>query len=177
VWQRNATLKETIEEYLRRIKGHLAGQNPLKVLPATAKKLGRFIQGVSASKLRKRPAPDKWSAGEILAHMGDTEMVLGWRIWQIPASPGTPIQAFDQDVWALTGCYEKRNPRKSLEQFRVVRDANLVFLKSLTPKQWKQHGIHAERGVVTIEELIGWIAGHDINHLKQVDRIVAAKKT
>ena len=168
-------MKETIEEYLRRIQGHLAGQDPLKVMPGTAKKLGRLIAGVAASKLRRRPAPKKWSAGEILAHIADTEMVLGWRIRQILALPGMPIQAFDQDAWALTGRYEKRDPRKSLEQFRVVRDANLALLKSLTPEQWKQHCIHAERGVVTIEELVRWIAGHDINHIKQVDAILVRK--
>jgi hypothetical protein len=165
-------VKETIEEYLRRIQGHLAGQDPLKVMPGTAKKLGRLIEGVAASKLRKRPAPEKWSVGEILAHIADTELVTGWRIRQILASPGTPIQAFDQDAWALTGRYEKRDPRKSLEQFRVIREANLALLKSLTPEQWNQHCIHSERGVVTIEELIRWIAGHDINHIKQVDAIL-----
>jgi hypothetical protein len=100
---------------------------------------------------------------------------LAWRIRQILSLPGTPIQAFDQDAWALTGRYEKRDPRKSLEQFRVVRDANLALLKSLTPEQWKQHCIHAERGLVTIEELIRWIAGHDINHFKQVDATVMKK--
>jgi hypothetical protein len=95
---------------------------------------------------------------------------------QILGAPGSPIQAYDQDSWAAAGHYKKRDPRKSAEQFRVVREANLALLKSLAPEQWKHHGMHSERGVETIEHIVRMIAGHDLNHTKQVERIVGAKK-
>jgi len=169
-------VKETPQEYIKRILANLEGQDPLKVQAGTARKIERIIKGVPASKLRKRPAPEKWSAGEILAHLADTEIVVGWRLRQILGAPGTPIQAFDQDSWAAAGRYQKRDPRKCAEQFRVVREANLALLKSLAPEQWKHHGMHAERGVETIEHIVGMMAGHDINHVKQVERIVGTKK-
>ena len=169
-------MQETAQEYIKRILGNVEGQDPLKVQAGTAKRLERLVQGVPASKLRKRPAPEKWSAGEILAHLADSEIVIGWRMRQILGAPGTPIQAYDQDSWAAAGHYEKRDPRKSAEQFRVVREANLALLKSLTPEQWKHHGMHAERGVETIEHIVRMIAGHDLNHTKQVERIVGTKK-
>jgi hypothetical protein len=169
-------MQETPQEYTRRILGNVDGQNPLKVQAGTAKKLDRLIKGVPASRLRRRPAPEKWSAGEILAHLADCEIVTGWRLRQILGAPGTPIQPFDQDSWAAAGHYGKRDPRKSAEQFRVVREANLALLKSLAPEQWKHHGMHSERGVETIEHIVRMIAGHDLNHTKQVERIVGAKK-
>ena len=169
-------MKETPQEYIQRILGQVAGQNAIKVQSATAKKLERLVKGKSPAKLRKRPAPDKWSVTEILAHLGDTEMVVGWRMRSILGSPGTTIQAFDQDAWAATGHYAKRDARKCLDQFRTVRAANLALLKSLTPEQWKHQGIHAERGEETIEHITHMMAGHDINHLRQVERILAPKK-
>ncbi len=169
-------MKETPQEYTQRILGNLAGQDPLKVQTGTAKKLERLIRSVPASKLRKRPAPEKWSVGEILAHLADSEIVIGWRLRQILGAPGTPIQAFDQDSWVAAGHYEKRDPRKSAEQFRVLREANLSLLKSLAPEQWKHHGMHAERGVETIEHIVRMMAGHDVNHTKQVEGILARKK-
>ena len=169
-------MQETPQEYIKRILGNVEGQDPLKVQAGTAKKLERLIKGMPASKLRKRPAPEKWSAGEILAHLADSGIALGWRMRQILGAPGTPIQAYDQDSWAAAGHYEKRDARKSAEQFRVVREANLALLKSLAPEQWKQHGMHAERGVETIEHIVRMMAGHDLNHTKQVERIVGAKK-
>ena len=102
---------------------------------------------------------------------------MGWRMRQILGAPGTPIQAFDQDTWAAAGHYEKRDARKSLEQFRAAREGNLALLKSLTPEQWKRYGMHAERGVETIEHIVGMMAGHDLNHTRQVERIVALKRS
>ena len=170
-------MQETPQEYIQRILGNLKGRKPLTVQAATPKKLGRLIARASVTKLRKRPAPGKWSAAEILAHLADCEIVTGWRMRQILGAPGTPIQPFDQDAWAATGHYEKRDPRKSLEQFRSVREGNLLLLKSLTPEQWKHHGMHAERGVETIEHITCMMAGHDLNHTQQVERIVSAKKS
>ena len=170
-------MRETPQEYIKRILGNTAGLDPLRVQAGTPKKLDRLIKGVPASKLRKRPAPDKWSVGEILAHLADSEIVIGWRLRQILGAPGTPMQAYDQDSWAAAGHYGKRDPRKSAEHFRVAREANLALLKSLTPGQWKHHGMHEERGEETIEHISRMIAGHDINHTKQIERIVAAKKS
>ena len=169
-------MQETPQEYIKRILGNVEGFDPLKVQAGTAKKLERLIKGVPASRLRKRPAPEKWSVGEILAHLADSEIVVGWRLRQILGAPGTPIQAYDQDSWAAAGHYGKRDPRKSAELFRVVREANLALLKSLAPDQWKHHGMHAERGEETVERIVQMMAGHDINHTKQVERILATKK-
>jgi hypothetical protein len=152
------------------------GQDPIKLQSATPKKLDRLIKGVSTAKLRKRPAPQKWSVAEILAHLADVEIVVGWRMRSILGAPGTPIQAFDQDAWVTAGHYEKRDPRKVLEQHRAAREANLQLLKSLTPDQWKHFGMHSERGQESIEHIARMIAGHDLNHMQQIERILAPRK-
>jgi hypothetical protein len=168
-------MKETPQQYTQRIVGNVEGKQPLEVQAATAKKIGRLIKGLSTAKLRKRPAPDKWSVNEILAHLAEAEIAGGFRMRLILGSPGTPVAAFDQDAWVVSGHYDKRNPQRSLEQFRALRQANLELLKSLTPEQWKHHGIHAERGKETIEHIVRMFAGHDLNHLRQIEEIVAAK--
>jgi hypothetical protein len=168
-------MKETVQQYMQRINGYMEGKQPLAVQAATAKKLEKLIKGVPAAKLRKRPAPDKWSVSEILAHLADAEIVGGFRMRLILGAPGTPVAAFDQDSWVTSGHYEKRDPRKSVEQFRVVREANLALLKSLTSEQWKHYGMHAERGQETIEHVVRMFAGHDINHLQQVEGILRRK--
>jgi hypothetical protein len=166
-------MNETPQQYIQRMTAYLGGKKPLGVQAATAKKLERLIKGVPTSKLRKRPAADKWSASEIVAHLGDAEIVIGFRMRVILGAPGSPIAAYDQNSWVTSGHYEKRDPRSSVEQFRVVREANLALLKSLTAEQWKQHGMHSERGQETIEQIVRLTAGHDINHLQQLERILS----
>src|SRR5450432_1088973 len=135
-------MNETPQQYIKRILGHIEGKDALKVQMATPKRLATLIKKVSPSKLRKRPAPDKWSVTEILAHLGDAEIVTAWRIRSILGAPGITIQAYDQDAWVAAGRYNERNPHQCLEVFRGVRQANLAVLKSLKPAQWKHHGMH-----------------------------------
>lgn len=169
-------MNETVQQYTERILAHTEGQDPLKVQAATPKKLDRMVKGVATAKLRKRPTPEKWSVAEILAHLADVEIVIGWRMRSILGAPGTAVQAYDQNAWVAALHYEKRDPRQSLTQQRVLREANLAMLKTLTPAQWKQFGTHSERGQESIERIVQMVAGHDLNHIQQIERIIAPKK-
>jgi hypothetical protein len=169
-------MSETVQQYTQRILANAQGQDPIKIQSTTNKKLTRLIKGVPTAKLRKRPAPEKWSAAEILAHLADVEIVIGWRMRSILGNPGTPVQAYDQNAWVIAGHYNKRDPRKSIELHRVVREANLALLKSLSPEQWKHYGQHAERGQESIERIVRMVAGHDINHIHQIERILTPTK-
>jgi hypothetical protein len=169
-------MNETPQQYTARMVNNVANQEPLKVQAATPRKIERLVKGASPAKLRKRPVPDKWSVTEILAHLADVEIVVGWRVRSILGAPGTPIQPFDQDAWVAAGHYAKRNPHASLAQLRAAREANLALYKSLTPEQWKYHGMHAERGQESIEHIVNMLAGHDINHVRQIEGILGAKK-
>ena len=165
-------MKETPQDYTRRIISQMDGKEPMAVQAATAKKIERLIAGKSAARLRKRPAADKWSVSEILAHLADAEIVGGFRMRFILGAPGSQIIAFDQDAWVTSGHYDKRDPRKSLEQFRTLRQANLALLKSLSREQWKHYGMHSERGQESIEHIVRMFAGHDLNHLRQMEQIL-----
>jgi DinB superfamily len=168
-------MSETPQQYTQRILGYVEGRQPLAVQAATAKELYRLINGVSLATLRVRPAPDKWSVSEILAHLADGEIVGAFRIRLILGCPGASIVAYDQDRWVVSGHYDKRDPWKSVEQFRVLREANLALLESLAPEQWKHYGMHSERGRESIADIVRMFAGHDINHLQQIETILARK--
>ena len=164
-------MKETGQQYTKRILSHIDGKDPLKIQKSTAKKLNKLTRRLSKKEIRRRPAPGKWSIAEILAHLADAEVVGSWRIRQILGADGTPIQAYDQNVWAETFRYEDRDPRESLKLFRVLRENNLLLLKSVPRKLWENHGMHAERGKETIAQIVRMFAGHDLNHLEQIEKI------
>jgi uncharacterized damage-inducible protein DinB len=166
-------MQETAQEYKQRIFSYVSENDPLKVQSATPKKIERLVSRASTAKLRKQPAPGKWSVAEILAHLADVELVVGYRIRTVLGAPGSPIQAFDQDKWAQAMAYGKTDPQKSVERFKAFRKANLDLLKSLSTAQWKYHGMHAERGEESIETIAKLNAGHDLNHLGQIEKILS----
>ena len=169
-------MAETAQQYISRILGHVEGQDALKVQNQTAPKLAKAIRGLTPKQLRSRPEPDKWSIAEILAHLADAEIVASWRMRAIIGANGTTIQAFDQDVWATVFEYGQRDPKRSLETFRVLRENNLAMLKSIPKATWENYGMHQERGKETIAHLARMFAGHDTNHVKQVENIAVQLK-
>lgn len=169
-------MQETVEQYKQRIMGYLGDQNPMRVQSKTVGKIERLVRRVPAARLKKRPAPGKWSVAEILAHLADDEMVTGYRMRSILGAPGTPIAAFDQDKWAESQSYARHDPKMSLRVLQTLREANLALLKSLRREQWKHFGVHTERGEESIERIAQMMAGHDINHLRQIEAILVKKR-
>jgi uncharacterized damage-inducible protein DinB len=165
-------VQETPQQYTQRILAYADNQEPLRVQQATPKKLSTLIGKLNKKQLTKRPAPGKWSIAEILAHLADTELVGAWRMRMILSQNGTPIQAFDQDVWANTFNYLQRDSKSSLETFRVLRENNLALLKSVPKNLWENYGMHQERGKESIAHIVRMFAGHDLNHLQQIEKIV-----
>ena len=61
--------------------------------------------------------------------------------------------------------------------FRVLRESNLSMLKALPKNLWDNYGMHQERGKETIAHIVRMFAGHDLNHLAQVEKITKASRS
>ena len=169
-------MPETAEQYISRILGYVEGQDAIKIQKTTAARLKKAIHGLTPTQLKWRPDPAKWSIAEILAHLADTEIVASWRMRSVIGENGITIQPFDQDAWASVFEYRDRDPKRSLELFRLLRENNLDMLKEISPATWENYGMHLERGKESIAHLARMFAGHDTNHVLQVERIVGQLK-
>ena len=165
-------MQETPQQYTQRLVSYTEDKEPMLLQRAAPKKLAALIKGKQKKRLMRRPAPGKWSIAEIMAHLADSEIVIGWRLRQILSTNGVPIQAYDQDRWASTFDYAHRDPRQSLESFRVVRESNLALLKAVPRPTWENYGVHQERGNESVGHFVRMVAGHDLNHLRQVEAIL-----
>lgn len=164
-------MQETPQQYTQRILGLLSGEEPLDVQRETANNLAKLIKPLNKKQLSQRPAPGKWSITEILAHLADGEIVLSWRMRLVICQSGAAMQASDQDVWSQTLDYAGQDPKVSLETFRLLRENNLRMLGALPKNVWENYGMHSEHGKQTLARIVRMHAGHDLNHLAQVEKI------
>lgn len=169
-------MPETAEQYISRILGYVEGQDAIKTQRATAARLQKAMKGLTSSQLKWRPQPAKWSIAEIIAHLADAEIVASWRMRSVIGENGVTIQPFDQDSWASVFKYQNRDARRSLELFRTLRENNLAMLKEISKETWDNYGMHLERGKESIAHLTRMFAGHDTNHVLQVEGIVKELK-
>jgi uncharacterized damage-inducible protein DinB len=128
------------------------------------------VDSLSDEQANRAPAPGKWSIREILCHLADCEVVFAYRIRQTLAEPHHVVQPFDQDDWAKP--YSAYTTHAALATFGAVRDWNVALVRSLPAEAFNKPMTHPERGAMTLQTVIETMGGHDINHLRQIEKLV-----
>ena len=141
----------------------------LEILATTPQKLKRQISTLSRREMAARPAPNKWSVQEVLAHLADVEEVgMRARVAAMIEQDNPILLPFDQEARAVQLRYNTLDPRRSLTRLERQRRANVKWLRKLRPAQLKRQGVHQSVGTVSAEEMITEWAFHDLGHLKQI---------
>ena len=151
----------------------LGDKEPLTVLRHTPSAVAEAIDGVTSTQLRTPEGRNKWSIVQVLQHLADSDLVWGWRVRLILAHDRPQITGYDQDLWAERLHYADAEPSEALATLDILRRENLRLIERATPAELKRVGVHAERGEESIEYLVRLYAGHDLLHLRQIDRIRA----
>jgi hypothetical protein len=126
------------------------------------------LAGATDEELDVRPAPEKWTAREIVHHLGDSEMTAAIRARCLVAVERPQIVGFDQDEFARRLHYE-RPIEASLEAFRWARRSTAELLEALSSEDWRREGSHTElRGPYTLERWLEIYAPHAHRHAEQI---------
>lgn len=160
--------------YITALLELLGSRPPLAVLQATPALARELIADVADARLATAEAPGKWAVRHVLAHLADSEVVLGWRLRMILAQDRPPIQGYDQDAWADSLDYGAADPQLSLDTFAALRRWNLRLVRNASADVLQRVGLHAERGEESVEHLMKLYAAHDLLHLNQIKRILDA---
>jgi DinB superfamily len=155
--------------YRDRILGLLGERNPVESLPATAGRVEAAARKLGEAGLSRSYGPGKWTGKQILAHLADCELAIGFRIRQILAEEGHRTQPFDEASWARR--YENVDQEAALASFLALRKWNLALLRSLGPADLDREAFHPERGPEKLGTVVRLLAGHDFNHLAQLERL------
>jgi uncharacterized damage-inducible protein DinB len=145
----------------------LAGQQPIPVIEATPAYLHQLLAPLSEAQIEHSPAPGKWSIREIVSHLADCELVFSFRIRQALSEDHPQIQPFDQGIWGER--YAAYDFPSAMMLFHAARNWNLKLLATISEADRQRPTTHPERGTMTLWTLVETMAGHDINHLQQLE--------
>lgn len=121
-----------------------------------------------------RPAPDKWSAHEVVVHCADSESNAALRIRYLAAEKEPLILGYDQEHWARALDYHSHPAELALATVEAVRGNTVPLLKRLPEAVWSRAGRHTESGRYTGEDWLNIYAGHVENHARQIERNLQA---
>jgi hypothetical protein len=165
---------EAAMEYTQAILALLGDRDPIEVLSKTPAALRKLVTGASAEQLGIPEAPGKWSVRIVVQHLADSDLVWGWRLRLVLAQDRPPITGYDQDAWAGRLRYAEADVDDALADFEQFRRSNLRLLARVPEPERDRVGLHAERGEESVAHIIRLTAGHDVLHLRQVERILSA---
>lgn len=153
--------------YVARMLELLGEQDPILVLEATPVRLEALLLNLGDD-VERPYAPGKWDARHLAAHLADNELAAGFRLRQTVARVGQ-IQPYDQDIWATR--YARTDPTLALETFRALRAWNLSLYAGFSMEDWLVEIEHPERGPLSVDLMVQMLAGHDLNHLAQLEAL------
>ena len=149
----------------------LGDQDPILVMATTPDRLRKALKGLTEAQLAKRPLPGKWSIKEIVAHLADSEVILGSRYRLVAAHDRPVLVGYDQDAFVVMLGVENTTTNDLLDDFALARAVNLGLLDRLPTGSFERVGLHSERGEESILKMLQMYAGHDLHHLRQVETL------
>jgi hypothetical protein len=155
--------------YRERILGLLGDRNPLEAMEVNAQRVETVARRLGDAGLSRSYGPGKWTGKQILAHLADAEIGIGFRIRQVLSEENHRIQPWDEGSWARR--YNDVDVESALTSYLASRRWNLSLLRGLSADDLEREAFHPERGPEKLRTVVRVLAGHDLNHLAQLERL------
>jgi hypothetical protein len=132
------------------------------------------LKDFPADSLTAHPISGKWSAREIVHHLGDSETTAAIRLRRLLCEDHPVIQGYDQDEYAVRLKYNERETAPALEAFHAARASTTQILEQMKSEDWTREGSHTESGRYAVEDWLKIYAAHAHNHAAQIRALRAA---
>ena len=147
----------------------LGNREPIAALRETTSRIGAIAGGWASADFERSYAPGKWSARQLLIHLAQTELALGTRARMALSTPGYVAQGFDQDTWI--GRDSRLSGPEAVDAFVALARMNGLLFEGLSAADRVTPLTHPEYGSLTVDWILHQLAGHQIHHLEQLERI------
>ena len=122
-----------------------------------------FLRGVSEVQAKVLHAPYTWTVKEVVGHLTDGERVFGYRALRFGRADTTPLAAFDENVYARGGDFNRLTLADLVSEYEAARRSNLWLFRNLPAAAWARSG-PAGGNPVSVRALAYIIVGHTRHH-------------
>jgi urease accessory protein UreF len=150
---------------------YLGDLEPVGAIRQNVHRVRAITDGWTTERFERSYGAGKWTARQILTHLAHTEMALGYRARMALSTPDYAAQRFDQDAWITR---ETRvSGREAVEAFTALARLNAALFEGLSSEERQVPMSHPEYGRITVDWIVHLLAGHQIHHLQQLEKVGA----
>lgn len=148
----------------------------IPVLEQTPIIIEKIVWAATEEQMQWKPAMDRWSISEVLAHLADAEVnAFRERVRVMMEKNNPAIEGYDQNAAYAVGKYSNQKGREALKVFCHERDRSLSFLRYVSPGVLARKGQHAKIGPITVGQLMNEWAFHDLGHIRQIAELYRSR--
>ncbi len=155
--------QEEYPEFYKIYIDSLPDTDILQFLENQTDEILNLYKGFSEEKLLYRYAENKWSIKEVLAHLLDSEIIMGYRALTYARKDSTNLPMYDHDEYVKTGVFDFSDSNLLIKHYTTVRESNLLLFKSFIDETWLQKGITGGKTFST-RTIPFILAGHTKHH-------------
>jgi hypothetical protein len=148
----------TMEERKQRIA-------KIRLLPAKA---GDAVKGLNDAQLDTPFRSGAWSIRQVVHHLADSHMNAFIRMKLLLTEENPTIKTYEQDAWAALHDSARLPVDSSMLVLRGLHERWVSLMESLPPQAWERTGMHPERGIITVDDLLVIYSDHGESHVASV---------
>lgn len=151
------------------------GLDCLDLLKETPSILRGLTRELSHGDAVWKPAPDRFSVAEVLAHLAHSEgHCYRTRLDRFLSEEMPEFEPDDAQMYV--DLYRGADPEQSLGQLEVQRASNVEYLQTLPRSAGARRAYHKAAGDITLQQMLHEWAMHDLGHIRQIAELVRARK-
>jgi hypothetical protein len=142
-------------EYPALLDAYLAGPNQLR----------SAVAGLSRGQLISRPVAGRWSALEVVCHLGDTDANIVHRLKRVLSAERPVFDRVQPDLMLSALAYRDRDVEEKLDIFDLTRRQIGRILRASPPEAWERTGVVGDRCDRTVGQMINGAVEHLAHHV------------
>lgn len=147
----------------------------LELLDSTPDVLRGLMSELTDEDARWKPAEDRFSIAEVLAHLSHSEgHCYRMRLDRFLSEERPEFEPDDAQMYLDR--YRNADPEDAFDHFEEQREDNVEYLRGLPASAGDRKAIHKEYGEITLSQMLHEWALHDLGHIRQIAELVRARR-
>jgi len=153
-------------------------ENQLMPHSSPTQRIGAYLDGLARlrlvvadltpEQLRARPIPGKWSTLDVVCHLVDSEQAWCHCMKRVIAEDRPLLIGYDESRFTAALVYHQSDLNEELALLEGMRRQMARILRGLSEAAWARTGVHSERGLITLEEMLEAEVEHIPHHITHI---------
>ncbi|MBM4168535.1 MAG: putative metal-dependent hydrolase [Ignavibacteria bacterium] len=128
------------------------------------------LSAISDAQMNTPYRPDGWTVRQVVHHLADAHANTYIRMKLVLTEDNPPLKTYQQEDWATLPDGRAYSIDASVQMLQGLHERLAYLLDHIPDVSWSRTGMHPERGIMTLDDLLVTISNHCATHLQHIEQ-------